>query len=82
LNVFDVPDLAYFGDGRDIVEVCFDATLSDDITQELSPRDPEGAFFRVQLNVELTEVVEGFFLVGDEVVAPSRIDDDVINVDF
>jgi hypothetical protein len=30
----------------------------------------------------LTEVVEGFFLVGDEVVAPSRIDDDVINVDF
>jgi hypothetical protein len=32
LNALDVPDLAYFSDGRDLVGVCFDAALSDDVT--------------------------------------------------
>jgi hypothetical protein len=61
LNILDIPDLAYFGDGRDLVRVRFDAVLGDDVTQELSPGDPEGAFFWVQLNVEPPEVVDGFF---------------------
>jgi hypothetical protein len=30
----------------------------------------------------MPEVVEGFFQVSDEAAAPSRFDDDVINVDF
>jgi hypothetical protein len=82
LNAFDVPDLAYFGDGRDLIGVCFDAALGDDVTQELSPGDPEGAFFWVQLHVEPPKVVEGFFQVSDVVAAPSRFDDDVVNIDF
>jgi hypothetical protein len=56
--------------------------LGDDVTQELSPGDPEGAFFWVQLNVEPPEVVDGFFQVSDEAVAPSRFDYNVINIDF
>jgi hypothetical protein len=44
LNVLDAPDLAYFGDGRDLVGVRIDAALSDDVTHELSPGDLEGAF--------------------------------------
>jgi hypothetical protein len=48
----------------------------------VSSGDPEGAFFCVQLNVEPPEVVEGFFQVGDEAIAPLRFDDDVINIDF
>jgi hypothetical protein len=39
-------------------------------------------FFWVQLNVELLEVVEGFFQVGDEAATPSRFGDDVVNVNF
>jgi hypothetical protein len=30
----------------------FDATLGDDEPQELPPGDPEGEFFRVQLDIE------------------------------
>jgi hypothetical protein len=61
LNILDVPDLAYFSDGRDVVGVRFNVALGDDVPQELSPGDPEGAFIRVQLDVEPPEVVEGFF---------------------
>jgi hypothetical protein len=45
LNVLDVPELAYFSDGRDLVGVHFDVVLSDDVPQKLSSGDPEGAFF-------------------------------------
>jgi hypothetical protein len=31
LNVLDVPDLAYFSDGQDLVGVHFDCTLGDDV---------------------------------------------------
>jgi hypothetical protein len=47
VNVLDIPDVAYFGDGQDLVGVHFDAVLGDDVTQELSPGDLEGAFFLV-----------------------------------
>jgi hypothetical protein len=56
--------------------------LGDDVTEELSPGEPEGAFFWVQLNVEPPEAVDGFFQVSDEAIAPSRFDYDVINIDF
>jgi hypothetical protein len=49
LDVLDIHDLAYFSDGRDFVMVCFDATLGDDVPQELVPGDPEGAFLRFNM---------------------------------
>jgi hypothetical protein len=59
-----------------------DATLGDDVPQELAPRDSEGAFFQVQLNAELPEVDEGFFQIGDEPSALSKFYHDVINVNL
>jgi hypothetical protein len=56
LDILDIPDLAYFSDGQDLVGVCFDATLGDDVPQELAPGDPEGALFWVHLDVEAPEV--------------------------
>jgi hypothetical protein len=47
LNVLDVPNLTHFGDGRNLVRVCFDASLGDDVPQELALGDSEGAFFWV-----------------------------------
>jgi hypothetical protein len=49
LDVLDVPDLSYFSDGRDFVRVYFDATLGDDVPQELALGDPKVAFFRFSL---------------------------------
>jgi hypothetical protein len=82
LNILDVPDLAYFSDGQNLVRVCFDAALVDDVPQELAPEVYKGALLRVQFNVELSEVVEGFFQVGDEGAALSRLHNDVINIDL
>jgi hypothetical protein len=82
LNILYVPDLAHFSDGRDLVGVRFDAVLGNDVPYEHSPRDTKSAFLWVQLNVELFEDVEGFFQVNDEVAAPSRYDDYVINIDL
>jgi hypothetical protein len=45
LDILDVPDLAYFHDGRDLVRVCFDTTLGGDVPQEFALRDPKGALF-------------------------------------
>jgi hypothetical protein len=81
LNVLDVPNLIHFGDGRNLIRVCFDASLDDDVPQELALGDSEGAFFWVQLDAESLEVVEGFLQVGNEVAALSRLRDDVIDVD-
>jgi hypothetical protein len=61
MDILDLPELAHFSDGWDLVRVCFDAALGDDIPQDLAPGDPEGALFQVQLDVEKPEVSEGFF---------------------
>jgi hypothetical protein len=45
-------------------------------------RDFNGAFLRVQLNVEPPKVVEGFFQVRNEVVALFRLYDDVVDIDL
>jgi hypothetical protein len=47
LNVLDVPDLTHFSKGQNLVGVYLDATLSDDVHQELTTGDPEGAFLWV-----------------------------------
>jgi hypothetical protein len=31
LDVLDIPNLVYFSDGRDLVGVCLDAMLGDDL---------------------------------------------------
>jgi hypothetical protein len=82
LNVLAIPDLAYFSDGRNLIGVHFVVALGDDVPQELTSRDSEGVFLQVQLNVELPEVVEGFFQVNNEVAALSRFSDDVIDIDL
>jgi hypothetical protein len=45
LNILYIPDLAYFHDGLDLIGVRFNATLGDDVPQELALGDPKGAFF-------------------------------------
>jgi hypothetical protein len=82
LNVFNVTDLAQFDDGRNLIRVCFDAALGDDVPQEFALRDFNGAFLQVQLNLELPKVVEGFFQVGNEAVALLRLYDDVVDIDL
>jgi hypothetical protein len=66
LDILDILDLVYFSDGQELVGVCLDAALGDDVPKELAPRDPKGALFWVQPNVEAPMVSEGFFWVNDE----------------
>jgi hypothetical protein len=61
LDILDIPNLVYFSDGQDFVGVRLDAAFGDDVPQELAPRDPKGALFWVQPEVEASEVSEGFF---------------------
>jgi hypothetical protein len=82
MNALDVPDLAHFSDGRNLVRVRFDATLSYDVPQELAPGDSESAFYWVQLNAETPQVIEGFHQVENEVVALLRLYHDVIDVEL
>jgi hypothetical protein len=82
LDILDVPDLAYFRDGQDLVRVCFDVGLGDDVPQEFALGDPKGALFWVQLDVEVPEVSEGFFQVGDEIATLACLYDDVVNIDL
>jgi hypothetical protein len=46
-DVFDTPDLDYFGNGRDLVRICLNAMLGDDVPQKFASGDPKGAFFWV-----------------------------------
>jgi hypothetical protein len=82
LDVLDIPNLIYLSDGRDLVGVRFNASLGDDVPQELAPGDPKGALFRVQLNAEAPVVSKGFFQVDDEIAALSCLHDDIINIDL
>jgi hypothetical protein len=82
LDVLGVPDLAYFRDGQDLVRVCFDVGLGDDVPQEFSLGDPKGALFLVQLDVEVPKVSEGFFQVSDEIATLVCLYNDVVNIDL
>jgi hypothetical protein len=56
--------------------------LGDDVTQEIAPGDPKGAFFWVYPDVEVPEVGEGLLQVEDETAALSGHHDDAIDVDL
>jgi hypothetical protein len=45
LDILDILDLAYFGDGRDLVRICFDVVLGDDVPQKFALRDPQRCIF-------------------------------------
>jgi hypothetical protein len=77
-----ILDRTHLGDGRDFVRACFNAVFDNDVPQELPLGDTEGAFFRVQLNVESPKVVEGFFQIKDETAPLSGFYHDVIEVDL
>jgi hypothetical protein len=47
LYILDIPDLAYLGNGRDLIKICFNAALGDDVPQKFALGDPKGAFFWV-----------------------------------
>jgi hypothetical protein len=81
-DVLDIPDLAYFSTGRDLIGVLFDAVLGDDGPQELALGALKGALFCVQLDVEASDVSEGFFQIGNEAATLPGLDDDVVNVDL
>jgi hypothetical protein len=82
LDVLDIVDLAYLINGQDLVGVCFDAMLGDDVPQELAPGEPECALFWVQLDVDAPEVSEGFFQVSDETTTLLGLHDDVVTIDL
>jgi hypothetical protein len=82
LDILDIPDLAYFRDSRDLIGVCFNAALADDVPQEFAPGDLKGALFQVQLDVEVPEVSKSFFQVGIETATLSGLYNDVINIDL
>jgi hypothetical protein len=82
LDILDILDLVYFSDGQELVGVCLDAALGDDVPKELAPRDPKGALFWVQPDVEAPMVSEGFFWVNDETAALPGFHDDVIDIDL
>jgi hypothetical protein len=46
-DILDVSDLTHFGNGRDLVRICFDVALGDDVPQKFASGDPKGAFFWV-----------------------------------
>jgi hypothetical protein len=56
--------------------------FGNDVPQELPPRDSEGAFFCVQLNVELPEVVEVLFQVRDEAAILSGFYHDIFDINL
>jgi hypothetical protein len=45
LNVLNILGKTYLGNDPDLVRVCFDAAVGDDVPQELPWGDSEGAFF-------------------------------------
>jgi hypothetical protein len=44
LAILNIPDMAYSYDGRDLIGVCFDATLGDDVPWSLPPGIPKVHF--------------------------------------
>jgi hypothetical protein len=58
------------------------AAFGNDIAQEVPPKVSKSAFFWVQLDVESSKVIEGFFQIGDETTALSRLYHDVVDVDL
>jgi hypothetical protein len=82
LDVLDIPNLAYLGDGQDLVKICFNAAFGDDVPKELASVDPKCALFWVHPDAEMPEVGEGFFQVNDETTALPDLYNDVVNVDL
>ena len=75
-----VLNQAHPRDGRDLLWVGFDATLGIDETKQHTPRDPENALLRVELNYISSEFCEGLLKVGYELVSPFGLDHDVVHV--
>jgi hypothetical protein len=44
LDIFYIPDLAYFGNSPDLVRIRFNAVIGDDVPQKFASGDPKGAF--------------------------------------
>jgi hypothetical protein len=82
LNIFAILDQTHPGNGQYLVRVHFDVTFGNDVPKKLSSGDSEDAFFQVQLTVESSKVVEGFFQIRDEVAAFLRLYHDVIIVNL
>jgi hypothetical protein len=58
LNAFDTPDLAYFSNGRDLVRICFNATLGEDVPQKFAPGTPKVHFSRFSPILECLRLVK------------------------
>jgi hypothetical protein len=69
-------------DGLDLLRVALDSSLRDEVAQQLACRHPEGALLRVELDVVVVEVGEGFSQVVEQVVCFCGLDDNVVDVDF
>jgi hypothetical protein len=57
LDVLDTSDLAHFGNGQDLVRICFDAVLGDDVPQKFALGDPKGALSRFSLMLKCLRLV-------------------------
>ena len=54
-----VLNWAHPRDGRDLLQIGFDATLGDNKTQQHTPRDPKNTFLEVEFDVVCSEFCEG-----------------------
>ena len=67
-------------DGRDLLQVGFDATLGDGEAEQHAPRDPENTLLGIEFDTICSEFCKGLLKIGYEVVSPFGLDHDVINV--
>jgi hypothetical protein len=58
LDVLDIYDLTHFGNDRDLVRICFDAALGDDVPQKFISGDIKGAFFGFSLMLKRLRLVK------------------------
>ena len=75
-----VLNQAHPHDGQDFLWVGFDATLGDDETEQLAPRDPENALLGIKFDAVCSEFCKGLLKIGNEMVIPSGLDHDVVNI--
>jgi hypothetical protein len=58
LDVLDTSDLAHFGNGQNLIRICFDAVLGDDVPQNFALGDPKGALSRFSLMLKCLRLVK------------------------
>jgi hypothetical protein len=75
-----VADWPHLHDHKDLLWVGFDVVLKVEEIEQNAQYDTKNAFLGVELDVEPSEVGDGFLLVSDELVLLPSLDDNIIDV--